>query len=606
MDLNKIPIPFIKNLKKDKNVAKIPIPEELTTFEKIKELIAPPGVEFFTDYFQVGNVYIRTLLILDYPSYITSGWIEKIIDIDEPFNLSLYLYPLETSTILKQLEKQLAKISVQIYERSEAGKVRSPELESAYKNVEELRDLLTSAQEKILQVGFIMNIYANDKKDLDFKTEKIIKILESSLITVKPIMFTQKEALITMLPLSLDEIKANYHLNSSTVSSFFPFISSELIDESGIFFGINLQNSGFVILNRWQYENPHLVVLARSGAGKSYTAKLEVMRNLMMGTDVLILDPENEYRSIGEIYNGTFIPISLKAENNFNPFDLPPVLEDEDPIDIYKEHVADLINLCQLIMGEKLSSEEITILDQAINQTYASFNILPDTDFSTVKRFPTLNDLEKILNGLVGGSNLASKLYPYTQGSFSGFINKPTTAELRKKLIIFGFKDLPEILKPIGMFIILNYILKRVKSEKKKRLVIIDEAWWIMRQESGAEFLLNAIKRGRKYNLAVTNITQDVEDFLNSPYGKPIITNSAIVFLMKQSPATIDICQKAFNLTEGEKQFLIQAERGQGLLIVGQKRVPIYVLASYAEDQIIRTTAEQLIALKKAKESFNE
>jgi type IV secretory pathway VirB4 component len=598
-----IDIPKIPILRK-KETTKIPVPQELTAFEKIKELLAPPGAEFATDYFQIGNVYGRSLLILDYPSYLFSGWLEKIINLDEAFNLGLHFYPLETGAVLKQLEKQLARIAAQISERETAGKVRSPELEAAYKNVEELRDLLVQAQERMLNVGLYLTIFANDKKELDQKTTKIVKILESILIMVKPVMFQQKEAFFTTLPLGLDEIKTNYPLNSSTASSFFPFISSELVDSSGIFFGINLQNAGFVILDRWQYENPHLVILARSGAGKSYTAKLEVMRNLMMGTDVLILDPENEYQSIAELYNGSFISLSLKAENNFNPFDLPPVLPNEEPIDVYKEHVADLISFCQLIMGEKLSSEDLTILDQAINQTYASFNILPDKDFSKIGRFPTLNDLERILNGLVGGSKLASKLYPYTQGNFSGFINKPTTVELNRRLIVFGFKDLPEILRPIGMFVVLNYILNRVRREMKKRLVIIDEAWWIMRQEIGAEFLLNAIKRGRKYNLAITSITQDVEDFLNSPYGRPIITNSAIVFLMKQSPATIDLCGQVFALSEGEKQFLLQAEIGQGLILVGQKRVPIYVLASYAEDQIIKTRPEQLIALKKAKEAL--
>ncbi|GIW67196.1 MAG: conjugal transfer protein [Candidatus Parcubacteria bacterium] len=593
-------IPFLKQNQK----AKIPIPQELTAFEKVKELIAPPGAEFATDYFQIGNIFGRTFLVIDYPSYLFSGWLEKIINLDEAFNLSLYFYPLETGAVLKQLEKQLARISVQILEREEAGKVRSPELEAAYKNVEELRDLLAQAEERMLKVGLYLTIFASDKKELDQKSIKISKILESILVTVKPIMFLQKEAFISTLPLGLDEIKTNYHLNSSTASSFFPFISSELVDESGIFFGINLQNAGFVILDRWKYENPHLIILARSGSGKSYTAKLEVMRNLMIGTDVLILDPENEYQSITDLYGGSFIPLSLKADNTFNPFDLPPVLPNEEPIDIYKEHIADLIIFCQLIMNEKLSSEDLAILDQAINQTYASFNILPHQDFSKIERFPTLNDLEKILNGLVGGSKIASKLYPYTQGNFSGFVNKPTTVELNKRLIVFGFKDLPEILKPIGMFVVLNYILNRVRREMKKRLVIIDEAWWIMRQEIGAEFLLNVVKRGRKYNLAVTNITQDVEDFLNSPYGRPIITNSAIVFLMKQSTATIDLCGQTFALSEGEKQFLLQAERGQGLILVGQKKAPVYVLASYAEDQIIRTRPEQLIALRKAKEAL--
>jgi len=597
--INLSKFPFIKKEKE-----RIAIQKELTAFEKIKELIAPPGAEFSTDYFQIGNIYGRSLLILDYPSYLFSGWLERIINLDEAFNLSLHFYPLETGAVLKQLEKQLARISAQIYERETAGKVRSPELETAYKNIEELRDLLTQAQERMLNIGFYLTIFANDKKELDQKTEKIIKILESILITVKPIMFQQKDAFFNTLPLGLDKIKTNYQINSSTASSFFPFISSELVDNSGIFLGINLQNAGFVILNRWQYENPHLVILARSGSGKSYTAKLEVMRNLMMGTDVLILDPENEYQSIAELYNGSFISLSLKAENHFNPFDLPPVLPNEDPLDIYKEHVSDLISLCQLMIGEKLSSEDLAILDQAINQTYASFNILPDQDFSKIERFPTLNDLEKVLQSLVGGSKLNSKFYPYTQGNFSGFINKPTTVELKKRLIVFGFKDLPEILRPIGMFAVLNYILNRVRREMKKRLIIIDEAWWIMREEIGAEFLLNIVKRGRKYNLAITNITQDVEDFLNSPYGRPIITNSAIVLLMKQSPATIDLVGNVFVLSEGEKQFLLQAERGQGLILVGQKKVPLYILGSYAEDQIIKTRPEQLIALKKAKETL--
>jgi len=600
INIPKIPIPIFKKEKKER----IALPGELTAFEKVKELIAPPGVAFETDYFQIGNIYGRTLLILDYPSYLFSGWLEKIININEAFNLGLYFYPLETGAILKQLEKQLARIAAQISERESAGKVRSPELEAAYKNVEQLRDLLVQAQERMLQVGLYLTIFANNKKELDQKTTKIVKILESMLIMIKPVIFQQKDAFLTTLPLGLDEIKTNYQINSSTASSFFPFISSELVDESGIFFGINLQNAGFVILDRWKYENPHLVILARSGAGKSYTAKLEVMRNLMMGTDVLILDPENEYRSIAELYSGSFISLSLKAENNFNPFDLPPVLPNEEPIDVYKEHIADLISFCQLIIGEKLSSEDLAILDQAINQTYSSFNILPDQDFSKIERFPTLNDLEKILNGLVGGSKLANKFYPYTQGNFSGFINKPTTIELQKKLIVFGLKDLPEILRPIGMFVVLNYILNRVRREMKKRLVIVDEAWLMMRQEFGAEFLLNAIKRGRKYNLAITNITQDVEDLLNTPYGKPIITNSAIVFFMKQSAATIDLCGQVFALSEGEKQFLLQAERGQGLILVGQKKVPIYILASYAEDQIIKTRPEQLIALKKAKEAL--
>lgn len=597
-----INLPIFQKLIKKKKIVEIPVQEEISSFEKIKELIAPPGVEFFSDYSQIGNIFSKSLVILEYPSFLYAGWLEKIVNLDEAFNLVLYFYPLDTGEVLKKLEKQLARIEAQMIERE--GKPRSPELEAAYKNIENLRDALVQAQEKMMKVSIYLTIFAENKKDLDVRFQKINKIFESSLFISKPIMFQQKEALTTTAPLSLDLLNIPYQLNTFTAASAFPFISSELVDESGVLLGVNLQNAGLVILDRFKYENPHLVILARSGAGKSYTTKLEVMRNLMMGTDVLILDPENEYRSIAEIYNGSFINISLKSESNFNPFDLPPVLENEEPYEVYKEHVANLINFCQLLFGEKLPVEDISILDQAINQTYASFNITPDQDFSQIKIFPTFNDLEKILRSLTGGDRLANKLYPYTQGNFSGFINKPTTVVLDKRVVVFGLKDLPEVLRPIGMFMILNYILNRVRREIKKRLVIIDEAWWIMRQEAGAEFLLNAVKRGRKYQLALTTITQDVEDFLNSPYGRPIITNSAIVFLMKQSPATIDLVGDVFALTEGEKNFLVRAERGEGLILVGNKRVPIYVLASYAEDQIIRTRPEQLIALKKAKENL--
>jgi type IV secretory pathway VirB4 component len=596
-----INIPKIPFLSKKRTV-KIPIPEEISPFEKIKELIAPPGAEFANDYFQIGNIYGRAILILDYPSYLFSGWLEKLISLDEAFNITFYIQPIETAQFLKQLEKQLAKISGQMYEREKAGKVRDPMLEAAYKNVEELRDLLTQAQEKMIQIAFYLIVFANDKKELEVKTNRILKTLESLLIIAKPILFQQKDAFLTSLPLHIDHLNVKYHFNSSTASSFFPFIHSELNDETGIFWGVNLQNAGLVIIDRFNYENPHLTVLARSGAGKSYTTKLDVMRNLMMGNDVIILDPEHEYQNIAELYDGSFIPISLRSEANINPFHLPPVLENEDPYNVYKEHVSDLISLYQLLVGSKLSPDELAILDQAINQTYASFNITPDKDFSKIERFPTLNDLESILNSITGGSSLASKLYPYTQGNFSGFLNRTTNIELEKRVIIFGFKDLPEILRPIGMFISLNFILNRVRREIKRRVVIIDEAWWIMKEDAGANFLLNAIKRGRKYQLAVTTITQDVEDFLNSPYGRPIITNSALVFLMKQSPATIDLCGQVFALSEGEKKFLLQAERGEGLLLVGNKKIALYVLASYAEDQIIRTRPEQLIALKKARE----
>jgi len=585
-----------------KGKIKIPFQKELEGFEKIKELMAPPGANFALDYFQIGDIYGRTLLVLEYPSYLIGAWLSKVIILDEPFNLSLFFHPVDTGATLKKLEKQLARIEAQIRETEEKGKVRSPELEVAYKNVEELRDMLVQAEERMLRVSLYITLFANDKKELDLKTKKILKTFESSLISSKQVMFQQKEGFISTLPLCLDEINASYHLNSSTASSFFPFISTDIVDEKGIFMGVNLIDGGVVILDRFKYENPHLLILARSGSGKSYTSKLEIMRSLMMNMEVIVLDPENEYQSICDVYGGSFIPLSLRADYNLNPFDLPSLIENENTYDIFKEHISNLIILIEILIGERLSSEELALIDRALNQTYAAFNILPKKGWEKAEIFPTLNDFEKVLRSTVGGEKIADRLYPYIEGSFSGFLNKQTNVELENRLVVFGLKDLPEVLRSLGMFLALSFIMNKIKRQIKRRLLIIDEAWWIMKQPFGAEFLLNVIKRGRKYQLAVTNITQDVEDFLNSEYGKPIITNSAIIFLMKQSTATADLLKQIFYLSEGEKNFLVQAERGNGILIAGNKRVPLYVLASYAEDQIIKTRTDQLIALEKAKE----
>jgi len=596
-----INLPFLKPGGAGKKVT-IPKEKEPTGFDYIRELIAPPGAEFSVTDFRIGDLFGRSILILAYPKFLNAGWLETLLQLDVALNISIFFEPMETHLVMKQLEKQLARIEAQIAERESMGKVRSPELETAYQDIEDLRDALAQATEKMFKVGLYLTVYSNSQEELKQISDQIVKTLATSLIMAKPIVFQQLEGFFNTLPYGQDFIGSTYQMHSSGAATFFPFISSDIASEEGILLGVNLQTQNLVILDRYQFENPHMVIFARSGAGKSYTEKLETMRHLMLGIDVLILDPENEYFSIAMTYGGSFVPLSLKGELNINPFDLPPLLEGESPEDIYKEHSADLIGLLKLLVGGNLSPEDLTILDQAIKQTYSAFDIFPDRDFSQIKIFPTLNDFYQVLKSIEGGDRLAALLYPYVEGNFAGFINKQTNVNLEKRITVFGFRDLPAEVRPIGMYLVLTYIMNRVRRELKKRLVIIDEAWWIMKQEAGAEFLLNAVKRGRKYLLALTTITQDVEDFLKSPYGKPIITNSAITFLMKQAPATIELVGQVFNLSEGEKKFLLMAERGRGLLIAGTNRVPIYVLSSYAEDQIIRTRPEQLLALKKAKE----
>ncbi len=593
-------LPFFKP--KQQKVETQQVESENDEFKKIKNIIAPPGVIFNISDFQIGDIYAKTILLITYPKFLFAGWLDKIVSLEEAFNLSLFFIPRDISSVVKQLEKQLLRIESQIAERQQRGMARSPELETGYRDIEILRDAIIQGTEKILNVGVYLTIFSENKEELLLKEKKILKILESSLIVAKPVIFEQQEAFISTLPLGLDELNVNYLMNSSAASSFFPFISSELSMENGILLGINLADNSLVLFDRFAFENAHMVVFARSGSGKSYTAKLEIMRNLMMGQEVIVLDPENEYQSIAEVYGGSFIPISIKSEHKINPLDLPPVLPNEDPAEVYKEKIADIIGLLEVIFGKKLTPEELTITDKALNQTYASFNIFPDSDFSKISVFPTLNDLERVLMSIEGGKELAEKLYPYTQGNYSGFLNQQTNVDINKRIVVFGFRDLVDDLRPIGMYMVLNDLMNKIRRERKKRIIILDEAWWIMKNEAGANFLLNAVKRGRKYLLGITTITQDVEDFLNSPYGKPIITNSALVFLMKQAPATINLVGQVFSLSEGEKTFLLQAERGKGILIAGLKRVPLYVLASYAEDQIIKSSPEQLLAIKKALE----
>jgi type IV secretory pathway VirB4 component len=599
----KINLPFFKKQTDDISVPQV---KESYGFNKIKNAIAPPGVIFNVSDYQIGEIYAKTIIVLTYPKFLFAGWIEKLISLEEIFNLSIFFIPRETGSIIKQLEKQLLRIESQIVERQQRGMARSPELETGYKDIEALRDAIIQGTEKILNVALYLTIYSENKNELLLKEKKILKILESSLIVAKPVLFEQKEAFISTLPLNLDELNVNYLMNSSSAASFFPFISSELSMEKGILLGINLSDNSLVLFDRFEFENAHLVIFARSGSGKSYTSKIEIMRSLMMGQEVIVLDPENEYQSIAEIYGGSFIPISINSDHKINPLDLPPLVSGEDPTEVFKEKMSDIIGLLEVIVGEKFNAEELTIIDRALTQTYASFNIFPESDFSQIEIFPTLDDLERVLMGIEGGKKIAEKLYPYTQGNYSGFLNRQTNVDLDKRIVVFGFRDLKDDLRPIGMYMVLNDLMNKVRRERKKRIVIIDEAWWVMKNEAGANFLLNAVKRGRKYLLGITTITQDVEDFLNSPYGKPIITNSALVFLMKQSAATINLVGQVFSLSEGEKNFLLQAERGKGILIAGYKRVPLYVLASYIEDQIIRSTPEQLLAIKESLKSKEE
>jgi len=567
----------------------------------IKDIFAPQSIRQEVSYLQINDTYIKTIMIANYSRYIYAGWVTKVINTESPVTFTIHIKPIDTSEFLKDLQKKVARLEAEIMEREEKGMVRSPEIEIAYQDIEELRDLLTQGQEKVFDVSVYISILDTNLEELVKTENEIIKILESILILPKKISFQQLQAYQTTLPLNKDRLNIQIELNTTPLSMFIPFITSDLTENKGIFYGINQLTRGLVIFDRFSLENAHMTVFARSGAGKSYAIKLEIIRSLMLGTDVIVVDPENEYKRLCDHLGGTFIPISLGSDFHINPFDLPPPKEGETFLDVLKEKASFLLGLFKLILGE-IAPDELAILDQAITATYASFNITQDTKYEDIKFFPTLNDFEIVLRSIEGGERIADKFYPYTKGNLSGFINQPTNIKMENNFIVFGIRDLQETLRPIAMYIIINFIIAQIVKNIKKRILVIDEAWWLVKTEEGGSFLLDVVKRGRKWYLGVTTITQDVEDFLKSTYGRPIITNSALSLLLKQSPVAAPLLKDVFKLTDAEKDILVNARVGEGIFFAGLKHVPIKIVASYTEDKIITTSPEQLLAIKREEE----
>lgn len=571
---------------------------------ELKDIIAPSALKINPKEINLGNKIVRTFFVISYPRYLGEGWFSPIINLDKVFDISIFIHPVDTARALKQFQKKVAEIQSQIHDREKRGMVRDPMLDTAYQDLENLRDNLQQAQEKLFDVGLYISIYADNDDELDKIESEIKSILEAQLIYIKPALFQQEQGFGSIIPAATDQLDVHSKLNTSPLSSLFPFISFDLTSDKGILYGINRHNSGLVLFDRFSMENYNSITLAKSGSGKSYLTKLEILRTLMFDTDVMVIDPEREYEYMADAIGGRYFKISLTSEHHINPFDLPIPGEDESPADVLRTNIINLVGLFRLMLGG-LTPEEDAIIDRAITETYALKDITPDSDFSNIEA-PLLSDFEMVLAGMEGGETLAQKLTKYTKGTWSGFINRPTNIDINKKLVVFSLRDMEDELKPVAMYIITHYIWSAIRKELKKRLLVIDEAWWMMKSEDTASFLLSLAKRGRKYYLGLSTITQDVDDFLKSPYGMPIITNSSIQILLKQSPTIMDRLQKVFNLTEEEKYLLLESGVGEGIFFAGLKHVAIKVIASYTEDQIITSDPSQLLAIKKAKQELKE
>ncbi len=576
---------------------KIPKPYEPGS-EDIPNIIAPAGLEIDSSHLKLGDYFVKTFFIFTYPRYVSSGWFSPIVNMAEMMDISIFVHPMDTALALRNLRKKVTQVEAELNEKTEKGIVRDPVLETAYQDIENLRDALQQAREKLFEVGVYITIYGVDLASLNKLGKKIESTMESKLVYIKPALFRQLEGLNSVLPISKDALGVGTPLNSGPVSSLFPFISPDLTSDKGILYGVNLHNSSLVIFDRFSLENANSVVFAKSGSGKSYATKLEIIRSMMMGTDVMVIDPENEYQNLANAVGGSFFKISLTSPNHINPFDIPIIPEGEEPADVFKSHVLSLTGLIKLMLGQ-ISPEEDALLDRAITETYASRDITAE-NFGTTSEIkpPLLEDLQTILENTEGGRTLAQRLDKFTHGSYAGFTNAPTNIDIKNRLIVFSIRDLEDELRPIAMYIVLNFVWSLIRSKLKKRLLIIDEAWLMMKYKDSASFLFSLVKRARKYYLGVTTITQEVEDFLKSDYGRPVITNSSIQLLMKQAPASINAVVEAFNITEGEKAFLLEAGVGEGLFFAGLKHVAIKIIPSYTEDQIITTDPEQILEMK--------
>lgn len=556
----------------------------------VKDQIAPAFMKVMPDKLRINNVFVKTFFVYAYPNFLEWNWLSPIINWDTKFDMSLYVYPIESAYIQKYLRKRLTQLNSERSMNADKGLVNDPWLNAQIQDVEELREKLTRWQEKYFHFGLYITIYAETEEKLQKIWKDIETILAGRNVLQKQSFLRSEQGFISTGPFCRDELGVYRNISTGWLSTTFPFSSSTLSHDDGILYGVNTHNNSLILYDRFKSENANMCVFAKSWGWKSFAVKLEILRSLMMGIDVIVIDPENEYRALVDTVWGSYLDVSLNSNKRINPFELPLALKDKDvrPWDLLRDAIISLLWLMNLMLG-KMSSQDESIMEKAIITTYNLKWITLEDDNVEGKEIPTMQDLYEVIETMAGWEDLTRRLEKYTTWIFSGIFNQQTNIDLQDGLQVFSVRDLDDILRPTAMYIILNHIWNKVRSSNKKRLLVIDEAWNIMQHDDSAKFLFGLVKRARKYNLWVTTITQDVEDFLGSGYGKPIVTNSSIQLLLKQSPASIDALQNIFKITDQEKYILLNSAVWQGLFFAGSEHVGIQVIASYYEEQIVST-----------------
>lgn len=574
----------------------------------LRDFIAPSSLEFTASYFQIGTRHARTYYVFGYPRQLYTGWLSSLINIDEIIDLSMFIYPVESQVVLENLRKKVSQLEAGLQIDAEKGRVRDPGKQAAIVDAEEMRDKLQVGEERFFRFGFYFTIYANSLDELEFVSHKIESLLGQQLVYSKPATSQQEQGLSSTVPQFTDQLQIKRNMSTGALSTTFPFTSADLTQDNGILYGINMHNSGLVIFDRFSLENSNAVVFAKSGAGKSFAIKLEALRSMMFGIEIVIIDPENEYQRMAEAVGGSYVRLSLNSNTRINPFDLPRVIDTDEADNALRSNLITLHGLLRLMMGgaqaqmqsggamiaPALSPVEEADLDAALIETYAKAGITNDP-LTHNSPPPTINDLYDTLLHMGGtGPQLAQRLRKYTSGTFAGIFSQQSNIDINNQLAVFNIRDLEDELRPVAMYIVLNFIWNRTKTDKKKRILIVDEAWQLMKYEDSANFMFSLAKRARKYNLGITTISQDVEDFMGSRMGRAIVANSSLQILLKQSPSAVDVLADVFKLTSEERKRLSQFPVGQGLFFAGQNHVHIQIIPSPTEAQLITTNPEQV------------
>ena len=562
-----------------------------TGITTLRDLISPSSIEIHSDYFRLGTKYGRTIYVYGYPRMLYTGWLSSIINIDEVIDVSMYIYPVDTDIVMKNLTKKVTQLEASMNINSEKGKVRDPELEAAISDAEDLRDQLQVGAEKFFRYGLYVTIYADSLDELQFVQHKIENIFGQQMVFSKVASSQQEQGLNSTMPQCSDQLQIRRNMNTGAISTSFPFTSADLTQEKGILYGVNMHNNGLVIFDRFSLETANMVVFAKSGAGKSFTVKLEALRSMMVGTEILIIDPENEYQKLCDAVGGAYVRLSLNSDVRINPFDLPKVVDAEDANDALRANLVTLHGLFRLMLGNGagLSPTEEADLDQALIDTYARAGITNDPLTHTAVPPTIMNLFDTLLHMGGSGPSLAQRLRKYTTGSFAGIFSQQSNIDINNQMAVFNIRDLEDELRPVAMYIVLSHIWNIVRAEQKRRLLLVDEAWQLMKYEDSANFLFSLAKRARKYYLGLTTITQDVEDFMSSKMGRAIVAHSSMQLLLKQSASAVDVLSDVFKLTDEERKRLSNFPVGQGLFFAGQNHVHIQIVASNTEEDLITT-----------------